>query len=74
MSRRSSTPPLATAVASDPGVGLPPVRVTAGFVKPKPDSSTAMAFTTPGEMMAVALASAVGVTPAAVIATSGAEV
>ncbi len=48
VSVRLSTPPLATAVASKPGVGLPPVMVTAGAVKPKPVSSTAMLVTHAG--------------------------
>src|SRR5665647_697597 len=59
----SSTPPLATAVASRPSVGLPPVRVTAGAVKPNPVSSTAMLVRTPSEIAAVAPAG-VTVTPA----------
>ncbi len=73
VSMRSSTPPLATAVASKPGVGLPPVRVTDGVVNPKPDSFTAMLLTTPSEIWAVALASAVGVTPGDEIETVGAR-
>ncbi len=64
-------PPLATAVASRPGVGLPPVMVTAGAVKPNPDSFTAMPLITPREIAAVAAAGAVGVTPGEVIDTVG---
>ena len=68
----SSTPPLAIAVASNPSVGLPPVRVTVGVVKPNPASATAMLETTPGEIAAVAVAGVVGVTPGEVIVTVGA--
>ena len=68
-----STPPLARAVAGIVGVP-PPVIVTAGAVKPKPVSSTAMLLMTPSEIAAVAAAVAVGVTPGDVIATSGGDV
>src|SRR5664279_2520413 len=67
-----STPPLAVAAAGV--VGEPPAKVTAGAVKPKPFSSTAMLVMTPLASTAVAAASAVGVSPGEVIATVGTEV
>ena len=55
-----STPPLAMAVASKPGVGLPPVIETVGAEKPNPVSSTLMLLTTPVEISAPALAGLAG--------------
>ena len=69
-----STPPLATAVALKPGVGVPPVIVTVGAVKPNPDSSTEMLSMTPSEITAVAVATAVWVLPGAVTVTAGTDV
>ena len=70
MSVRPSTPPLAAAAAGLLGMP-PPVMVTEGAVKPKPASATSMLETTPGEMLAWAVAFAVGVTPGDVIVTVG---
>src|SRR6478735_6600371 len=65
----SSTPPLAWPTART--VGLPPVMVTVGVVKPYPASLTEMPVMTPVAIWAVALASEVGVTPGDVIDTFG---
>ena len=65
-----STAPLAIAVAGV--VGLPPVSVTCGWMKPKPFSATAMLDRTPSEIVASRCAGVVGVMPGESTVTVGA--